>query len=211
MGHSWHSGVGLAALALLDPALAETQTAPAGAQPPAAADDAQASSDGAMHAGDRRNRKPHPRLRRRRGAASRCHRRAASLICVACPVTSGRVNKMPKLVLLANKKPELSQEEFRRHYRTAHAPLAASLLRGLQRYVRNFVVEELSGPIGFDVMTEFWFEGSGSWNELRSNFLDDDIIAKLTEDELRFFDRDSMRLFIVEEEETPPGELLGNR
>lgn len=118
---------------------------------------------------------------------------------------------MVKLVLLVRRKPDMNRRAFREYYEGVHAPLAASLMNRCVRYKRNFVEQEPGGALDFDVITEFWFDGEGLWADIRANFADAEISAALTEDETRFMDRPSMRIAVVEEAETEPSLLLGNR
>ncbi len=53
---------------------------------------------------------------------------------------------------------DVSREEFRKHYEEIHAPLALPYMKGLARYMRNHVIEELiPNAHAFDVATEFDF------------------------------------------------------
>jgi len=117
---------------------------------------------------------------------------------------------MIKLILMVRRKPGMDREEFRKHYEGVHAPLAASLMKRCKRYVRNFVRDEPSGDLGFDVITEFWFDGDGRWADVRGEFANAETAAILADDEARFMDRDTMRIVVVDEAETPPTLLLGN-
>jgi hypothetical protein len=117
---------------------------------------------------------------------------------------------MIKIMLLVNRGPGISAEAFRAHYEQNHAPLAASHLRHLVRYVRNYVVDKFREDFQCDVVTEFWFDYPGPWSEARKILLPDDILAIFAEDEEKFMDRASMRVLVVEQGETPAAELLGN-
>ena len=117
---------------------------------------------------------------------------------------------MVKLILLVRRKPGTDRKAFQRYYEFTHAPLASSVMRQCKKYVRNFVSEELSGPLDFDVITEFWFDADGPWEEAQRNLSDPGIQQLLEDDELRFMDRSSMRVFTVDECESDPGQLLGN-
>jgi uncharacterized protein (TIGR02118 family) len=65
---------------------------------------------------------------------------------------------MIKIVLLLHRRPDLSPEEFRRHWHDVHRPLLERL-PGLQRLVLN---EVLPGPDGtpppYDGIAEDWFD-----------------------------------------------------
>ena len=83
-------------------------------------------------------------------------------------------------------------------------------MRRCTKYVRNFVDEEVSGPQDFDVITEFWFDVDGPWEEARRSLTDPAVGRLLEQDELRFMDRESMRVFTVDECESDSVLLLGN-
>ena len=72
---------------------------------------------------------------------------------------------MIKIMLLVSRRPDVSREEFRRYYEEHHAPLAATRLPFLVRYVRNYVVDEFRADIDCDCVTEFWFDHPGPWRE----------------------------------------------
>lgn len=65
---------------------------------------------------------------------------------------------------LLTRKPGITTEEFRRHWRDVHGPLAAKL-PGLRRYHQNHVVDReqrgidyARGPHDFDGFSELWFD-----------------------------------------------------
>jgi hypothetical protein len=117
---------------------------------------------------------------------------------------------MIKVMLFVSRKDGLSRQEFREYYETGHAVLAASKMDKCVKYVRNFVDEEITGPIGFDVVTEFWFDVEGSWAEGIVGMTDDATRLVLEADEAKFMDRASMRVITVYEHESDPSALLGN-
>lgn len=105
---------------------------------------------------------------------------------------------MIKVVLLVRRKAGLTRGEFRAHYETTHAPLAASLLRHCVGYTRNFVQgpDDGSGP---DCVTEFYYDLQPPWENARHLVADDAIRATLVADERNFMDRASMRTYVVDE------------
>jgi uncharacterized protein (TIGR02118 family) len=117
---------------------------------------------------------------------------------------------MKKLVLLVRRKDGMNRDEFRRYYESTHAPLAAGLMAKCTHYVRNFVDEEVSGPLDFDVVTEFWFDAEGSFQDAMAPLASAATMQTLEEDEARFMDRASMRFFTVDECPTDPAILQGN-
>lgn len=115
-----------------------------------------------------------------------------------------------KLILMVRRKPGITREAFMSYYESKHAPLAASVMLKCKKYVRNFVAEELTGALNFDVMTEFWFDVDGTWEEARKSLADPATRQLLEEDEARFMDRTSMRVFLADERPTDPHSLLGS-
>jgi uncharacterized protein (TIGR02118 family) len=103
----------------------------------------------------------------------------------------------------------MTRDAFKTYYESTHAPLAAGVMARCMKYVRNFVTDELTGPLGFDVVTEFWFDVEGPWQEAMSSLTDAAKRRLLEEDEARFMDRSSMQIFLVDEREMDPARLLG--
>lgn len=93
---------------------------------------------------------------------------------------------MIKIMLLVSRKDGVSPEEFRDHYETIHAPLAANHLPYLARYVRNYAVDRFGGDIDCDCVTEFWFDHPGPWREARKKILRQDILDLFAADEEQF-------------------------
>lgn len=114
---------------------------------------------------------------------------------------------MFKIVVLMRRKHGLSLEEFRRRYETRHAPLAAGLLIGLRRYVRNYVDASTAAFVwspnawdcDFDVMTEMWWDDEPSY---RAAFRSPGVRAAIRDDEDDLFDLESIRYLRVEESHT---------
>ena len=98
---------------------------------------------------------------------------------------------MIKAMSFVSRKPGLSREEFIRHYEDAHAPLAMQHFP-FQRYVRNYVMDGQAEELGFDCITEVWFETSEDYRVI-------------SEDEERFMDRGKIVAFLVEESTSQPG------
>jgi uncharacterized protein (TIGR02118 family) len=118
---------------------------------------------------------------------------------------------MVKLVLLVRRKIGTDRAAFQRYYEATHAPLAGSVMQRCTRYVRNFVAEELTGPMNFDVITEFCFEVDGPWAEAHQGLVDLATRQVLEQDEARFMDRDSMQVFTVTECVSDITTLQGNK
>ena len=91
----------------------------------------------------------------------------------------------PGAVLLCyfvRRRPDLSFDAFRTHYRERHAPLARIHHPGIARYVQNFAVS--SGDV--DAVSELWFR---SEEDARTRFYRDDESRRvIAEDVGRFLD-----------------------
>ncbi|MFW3895157.1 EthD domain-containing protein [Pseudomonas bharatica] len=109
---------------------------------------------------------------------------------------------MVKLILLVKRKPSLSFEAFREYYELTHAPLAASKLKHLRHYCRNFLTSFPGQPEpAYDCVTEFWFDDHDALAQTMA-FARSSEGQVLAEDEERFMDRASMRTYIADEHTT---------
>ena len=61
---------------------------------------------------------------------------------------------MTKVLVVLQKKADLSREEFRRYWRNVHGPIGARM-PGVRRYVQNHV---LADGAPFDGLAEIWFD-----------------------------------------------------
>ena len=89
---------------------------------------------------------------------------------------------------LLQKKPGLSDAEFRAHWRDVHGPLAAKL-PGLRRYHQNHVVDReqrgidyARGSHDFDGISELWFDDLPSMQRAFSS----DLVEEVAADEASF-------------------------
>ena len=89
---------------------------------------------------------------------------------------------------LLQKKPDLSDAEFRAHWRDMHGPLAAKL-PGLRRYHQNHVVDReqrgivyARGSHDFDGISELWFDDLPSMQRAFSS----DLVEEVAADEASF-------------------------
>ena len=70
---------------------------------------------------------------------------------------------MIKSLSLLTRRPELSREQFVRHWRDIHAPLALAV-PGLRRYVQSHIIEERTRPdiatteVAIDGIAETWYD-----------------------------------------------------
>jgi uncharacterized protein (TIGR02118 family) len=89
---------------------------------------------------------------------------------------------------LLQKRAGLEQDEFRKHWRDSHGPLAAKL-PGLRRYHQNHVVDReqrgityARGGLEFDGFSELWFDDLPS---MQTAFAAEMQVKELVEDEAR--------------------------
>ncbi len=100
---------------------------------------------------------------------------------------------MYKFIALIPRRQDVSREFFQNYYETQHAPLALHYFRGFKKYLRNHIVEEMSGSApDFDVFSEFWYE---SIEELSKSaaFLESELAPIIREDERQFMDQPRIR------------------
>lgn len=64
---------------------------------------------------------------------------------------------MLKFIVILYKRPDLTQQQFRRHLQETHGPLAMNL-PGLRKYVQNFVCEDPKRRPGWDAVVELYFD-----------------------------------------------------
>ena len=106
---------------------------------------------------------------------------------------------MLKLVLLLNRRPDLSVDEFRRYWHETHRPLLEQL-PGLRRLVLNDV---LPGPDGTppvcDGISEDWFD---SLEAMQAAFASPHAQA-VTADVVNFLDLSRFQMLMVTEQEVP--------
>jgi len=111
---------------------------------------------------------------------------------------------MMKWMLFVRRKPGLTHEAFRAHYEQVHAPLAMRLLPGIRRYVRNYLLPTPHMPDpAWDAISEFWFDSPEAAQAARDWYAAD-ATQTLQRDEMAFMDRDSMIMYDVAEETSPP-------
>ncbi len=65
---------------------------------------------------------------------------------------------MIKSISLVHRKPGLSIEEFNRHWKEQHGPLAAGLIPGLRKYVQNHFIAVPGFKNEGDGIVEMWYD-----------------------------------------------------
>lgn len=106
-------------------------------------------------------------------------------------------------MVLACKKAGISDEDFRAYYRDRHLPFMHGLLtHGAAFHRRNFVVHAGGPQVGYHVITEALYEDETVFAKTLEELSDPEKRRLRMEDEARFLDPDSIRIFRVEAEET---------
>jgi len=118
---------------------------------------------------------------------------------------------MIKLTMLIRRKQGMTREQFREYYEKRHIPLAEAHTPYLSGYKRNFIVGQFAGEEQFDCITEFWFDVEGDYAEFRGKLFPPEVTQMMAADEENFIDRSKSQLFLIEENASPPENLLGNR
>jgi hypothetical protein len=113
-----------------------------------------------------------------------------------------------KMVMFFTRKPGLTDEQFREHYETRHAPLAMRLFPFFKDYRRNYVRHDLAHaradggfnpPVGFDCLTELTFRSRADYERMVELMADPAVRSQVIEDEERVFDRGKTVVFMVDE------------
>lgn len=118
---------------------------------------------------------------------------------------------MIKLMLMLVRKAGMSFEDFHDYYENRHVPLASSFDQPLVRYRRNYVVGHTLGAPQYDCITEVWYDLDGKWSDYRDNIVAPEMAKIIALDEAKFLDRSAMRIMIIEEANSAPETLPGNR
>lgn len=115
---------------------------------------------------------------------------------------------MFKAVCLIKRKPGMTLDAFINRYENGHAVLCATLIPGMLKYVRRYVVpgETFLYPgavdLDFDVVTELWFDDRAAYEASMKSLDAPEKADALRRDEEELFDLTSIRRFIVDERET---------
>lgn len=112
---------------------------------------------------------------------------------------------MPKLIALIKAKPHMSRQAFIDHYETSHAPLVRRLLPMIGEYRRSYVTDHFGqpdNPLGFDVLTELWFECEQDLASFYTVIRQKEVLAQIRADEAHFLISEATRMIAVEEHGT---------
>lgn len=111
---------------------------------------------------------------------------------------------MIKIVTLLKRRPDLTPEEFQRHWRERHGPLAAQGA-GLRRYVQSHALLQgyRKGDLLYDGIEEMWFDD----NTGRRRFLDDSLQQALHRIAGEFLDETRTVVMPVDVIVAKPGDI----
>jgi len=115
---------------------------------------------------------------------------------------------MFKVMILIKRKNGMSVKDFREYYESTHAPLGASKIPNLKRYVRHFVssygndIYAADEEPPYDVLTELWFDDEEDFNKGMAYLSEPETAAIIGADEEKLFDKSSIRFTIMEDFET---------
>ena len=71
---------------------------------------------------------------------------------------------MVKLIILLKRHPESTHEEFMKHWKEEHGPLAIKMIPGLKKYVQNHLVNLPGMRYEVDGIAELWFDDVDAFN-----------------------------------------------
>jgi uncharacterized protein (TIGR02118 family) len=109
------------------------------------------------------------------------------------------VQDLIKTIALIKRRPDISREEFARHYEEVHVPLALRHFRDWKGYVRNHVVEAPAGrEPAFDCISEFWYSDRRGLQRA-VEFTTSEAAAPVRDDELAFMDKSGNAFFVATE------------
>ncbi|MGH8595937.1 MAG: EthD domain-containing protein [Gammaproteobacteria bacterium] len=115
---------------------------------------------------------------------------------------------MFKVMVMIKRKRGMSTDDFINYYETSHAPLGASKVPNLKRYVRHFIRpfgNEIYGADAeppYDVLTELWFDDEDDFKRGMAHLSDPETAAIIGADEEKLFERSSIRFMIMDDRET---------
>ena len=119
---------------------------------------------------------------------------------------------MFKAMVMIKRRRGMSMEDFINYYETRHAPLGASKVPNMKRYVRHFIRPYGNDVYGadaeppYDVLTEIWFDDEAEFQRGMAMLTEPETAAIIGADEEMLFDKSSIRFMIMEDYETvmPP-------
>ena len=115
---------------------------------------------------------------------------------------------MFKVMVMIKRRRGMSMDEFIHYYENNHAPLGASKVPNLKRYVRHFIrpygneIYSKDAESPYDVLTEIWFDDEADFKRGMDYLSDPETAAIIGADEEKLFERSSIRFMIMEDHET---------
>jgi uncharacterized protein (TIGR02118 family) len=103
-----------------------------------------------------------------------------------------------KTIVVAYRKPGLTVEEFNKHWKEVHAPLAAKMIPGLRRYVQNHFISVPGKEYEGDGIVEMWYDSLEAQRK-SMEYLRSPAAKALAEDGASFADMRNAKEWIVEE------------
>ena len=116
---------------------------------------------------------------------------------------------MFKVVMPIKRKPGMSKSEFEAYYESNHRLIGEKYLRGYahkysRRYLHN--LDYGSGAIQedpeYDVLLEAWYPDEETFRAFLDSISTPEITDEITTDEEKFFDRSSMRMYRIYEQDS---------
>ena len=111
---------------------------------------------------------------------------------------------MINAVTLLRRKPNLSVDEFQRHWQTEHASIITRL-PGVQRYVQSHPICDYyqdRDPV-YDGIAELWAEDSQAFRDIAAS----EVYAEVQTDEKKFLDRAAIALVLTDEHVIKEGSI----
>lgn len=116
---------------------------------------------------------------------------------------------MIKHIGLLKRHPNLSHEDFRRHYEEVHAKIGEKYLKGrVERYLRRYLTPLVDPTYGvaeeqpYDIVMELWFADEAAYRDTMAHITTPEASAEIIADEEYLFDRSANRFFTVTEMES---------
>jgi hypothetical protein len=124
---------------------------------------------------------------------------------------------MPKLIVTMKRKAGTTHHDFRQYYESKHAPFAVKCFGSyFASYRRNYPYDEFSGnyddshalkspdtpgrsarEFSYDVLMEIWFDTQADMDKMYKAL--EGVKTEMAADEDMFIDRNSLRIFVVDE------------
>ena len=108
---------------------------------------------------------------------------------------------MVKMILLLQRRADMSAADFKNYYETRHAVLGRKLLHNALRYQRRYL-QGMGAGAGepYDSMTEVWSADQAAMEAALGRAAEPENAALLAADEANLFDRSKIRFYVVSDE-----------